>query len=137
APWGGSDRYGAGLRWPRSTRGWRAPALWRGREVQLDRLAASARAWLDGDLSGTGLEDQRRGLLGAGDTDPGAEHPAARAVATRLVRCQSDLAHRPSPLAQYQRARVSARITHELFVRSHSLDDLLQHPLLLCTWPPS
>jgi len=38
--------------------------------------------------------DQRRGLLGAVDADSGAEHPAARAVATRLVRCESEaLAH--------------------------------------------
>src|SRR5262249_7984189 len=55
----------------------RAPALWRRGEVQLDRLAASARARLDGELSGAGLEDQRRDLLGAVDADPGAEHPAA------------------------------------------------------------
>src|SRR6516225_7241160 len=75
----------------------RAPALWRGGEVQLNRLAAGARARLDGDLSGTALEDQRRGLLGAVDADPGVEHPAARAVATRLVRCQSEaLAHHAS-----------------------------------------
>src|SRR5262249_13939561 len=53
-----------------------APALWRGREIQLDRLSAGTRARLNGDLSGTGLEDQRRGLLGAVDTDPGAEHSA-------------------------------------------------------------
>jgi hypothetical protein len=47
--------------------------------------------------SGTALEDQRRGLLGAVDADPGAEHPAARAVATRLVRCQSEaLTHHAS-----------------------------------------
>jgi hypothetical protein len=40
------------------------------------------------------LEDQRCGLLGGGDADPGAEHPAAGAVAARLVRCQSKvLAH--------------------------------------------
>src|SRR5262249_8243327 len=62
----------------------RAPALWRGGEVQLDHLAAGARARLGGDLSGTGLEDQRRSLLGAVDADPGAEHPAARAVPSRL-----------------------------------------------------
>jgi len=83
----------------------RAPALWRGGEVQFDRLTASARAWLDGELSGSGLEDQRRGLLGAVDADPGAEHPAARAVATRLVRCQSEvLAHHASTLAAARRA---------------------------------
>src|SRR6266404_9112696 len=83
----------------------RAPALWRGGEVQLDRLAAGARARLDGDLSGTGLEDQRRGLLGAVDADPGAEHPAACAVATRLVRCQSEaLAHHASTLAAARHA---------------------------------
>ena len=35
----------------------RAPALWRGGEVQLNRLAAGARARLDGELSGAGLED--------------------------------------------------------------------------------
>src|SRR5262249_25296428 len=47
-----------------------------------------------------GLKDQRRDLLGAVDADPGAEQPAARAVATRLVRCQSGtLAHHASPLA--------------------------------------
>src|SRR5262245_16351705 len=81
-------------------REWRAPALWRRGEVQLDRLAASARARLDGELSGAGLEDQRRDLLGAVDADPGAEQPAARAVATRLVRCQSEtLAHHASTLA--------------------------------------
>src|SRR5262249_6940047 len=81
------------------TRGARQP-LWRRGEVQLDRLAASARARLDGELSGAGLEDQRRDLLGAVDADPGAEQPAARAVATRLVRCQSEtLAHHASTLA--------------------------------------
>jgi hypothetical protein len=75
----------------------RAPALWWRGEVQLDRLATRARARLDGELFGAGLEDQRRDLLGAVDADPGAEHPAARAVATRLVRCQSEaLAHHPS-----------------------------------------
>src|SRR5262249_13205698 len=77
----------------------------RGGEVQLNRLAADARARLDGDLSGTGLEDQRRGLLGAVDADPGTEHPAARAVATRLVRCQSEaLAHYASTLAAARRS---------------------------------
>jgi hypothetical protein len=35
----------------------RAPALWRRGEVQLNRLAAGARARLDGELSGTGLEE--------------------------------------------------------------------------------
>src|SRR5512132_2786680 len=75
----------------------RAPAFWWRGEVQLDRLAAGARARLDGELFGAGLEDQRRDLLGAVDADPGAEHPAARAVATRLVRCQSEaLAHHAS-----------------------------------------
>jgi hypothetical protein len=49
-------------------------------------------------LFGAGLEDLRqdlrRDVLGAVDADPGAEQPAARAVATRLVRCQSEaLAH--------------------------------------------
>src|SRR5262249_28696753 len=77
-----------------------APALWRRGEVQLDRLAAGTRARLDGELSGAGLEDQRRDLFGAVDADPGAEQPAARAVAIRLVRCQSEaLAHHASPLA--------------------------------------
>src|SRR5215813_5688444 len=86
----------------------RAPALWRRGEVQLDRLAASARARLDGELSGAGLEDQRRDLLGAVDADPGAEQPAARAVATRLVRCQSEaLAHRASTLATARLPRLS------------------------------
>jgi len=47
-----------------------------------------------------GLEDQGHGLLGAVVGEPGAEHPAARAVATRLVRCQSEaLAHHASTLA--------------------------------------
>src|SRR5262249_43250483 len=83
-----------------SSRERRAPAFWRGGEVQLDRLAAGARARLDGQGSGAGLEDQRRGLLGAVDADPGAKHPAARAVATRLVRCQSEaLVHHASTLA--------------------------------------
>ena len=83
----------------------RAPALWRGGEVQLNRLAAGARARLDGELSGTGLEEQRRGLLGAVDADPGAQHPAARAVATRWVRCQFEvLAHHASTLAAARRA---------------------------------
>src|SRR5947208_425171 len=92
-------------RGPRSSRERRAPALWRGGEVQLDRLAAGARARLDGDLSGAGLEDQRRGLLGAVDADPGAEHPAARAVAARLVRCQSEaLARHASTLVAARRA---------------------------------
>src|SRR5262249_62015426 len=82
----------------------RAPALWRGGEVQLNRLAAGARARLDGDLPGAGLEDQRRGLLGAVDADPGAEHPAARAVATQLVRCQSEaLDHHVSTVAPFPR----------------------------------
>src|SRR6516164_3308302 len=68
----------------------RAPAPWRRGEVQLDRLAAGTRARLGGEFSGAGLKDQRRDLLGAVDADPGAEQPAARAVATRLVRCQSE-----------------------------------------------
>jgi hypothetical protein len=90
---------------PLPKRSTRAPALWRGGEVQLNRLAAGARARLDGDLSGTGLEDQRRGLLGAVDADPGAEHPAARAVATRLMRCQSEaVAHHASTLAAARHA---------------------------------
>jgi hypothetical protein len=81
-----------------------APALWRRGEVQLDRLSAGTRARLDGELSGAGLEDQRRDLLGAVDADPGAEHPAARAVATLLVRCQPEaLAHHASTLAAAQR----------------------------------
>src|SRR5262245_18110353 len=83
----------------------RAPALWRSGEVQLDCLAAGTRARLDGELSGAGLEDQRRDLLGAVDADPCAEHPAARAVATRLVRCQSEaLTHHASTLATVRRA---------------------------------
>src|SRR5262249_2212235 len=78
----------------------RAPALWRRGEVQLDRLAAGTRARLGGQVSGAPLKDQRRDLLGAVDADPGAEQPAARAVATRLVRCQSEtLAHHASTLA--------------------------------------
>src|SRR5262249_1812015 len=78
----------------------RAPALWRRGKVQLDRLAAGTRTRLGGELSGARLKDQRRNLLGAVDADPGAEHPAARAVATRLVRCQSEaLAHHASTLA--------------------------------------
>src|SRR5262249_40832536 len=36
----------------------RAPALWRSGKVQLDRLAASARARLDGELSGAGLQNR-------------------------------------------------------------------------------
>jgi hypothetical protein len=96
---------GTGPSWPRSPRERRAPALWRGGEVQLDRLAAGARARLDGELVGAGLEDHRRGLLGAVDADPGVEHSAARAVATRLVRCQSEaLAHHASTLAAARRA---------------------------------
>jgi len=72
----------------------RAPALWRCGEIQLDRLAAGARARLDGEFLQAGLEDERRDPLGAVDADPGAEHPATRAVATRVVRCQSEgLAH--------------------------------------------
>src|SRR6516165_8206122 len=86
----------------------RAPALWRRGEVQLDRLAAGTRARLDGELSGGGLKDQRRDLLGAVDADPGAEQPAARAVATRLVRCQSEaFAHRASTLATARLPRLS------------------------------
>jgi hypothetical protein len=55
--------------------------------------------------SGVGLENQCRDLLGAVDADPGPEHPAARAVATRLVRCQSEaLAHHASTLAAARRA---------------------------------
>src|SRR5262249_16643839 len=97
------------LRWRRQLRrSRRTPALWRRREVQLDRLAASARARLDGEPSGAGLQDQRRDLLGAVDADPGAEHPAARAIATRLVRCQSEaLAHHASTLAAARRPRLS------------------------------
>src|SRR5262249_61060953 len=83
-----------------SSRGRCAPALWRGGKVQLDRLAAGARARVDAELFVTRLEDQRRDLLGAVDADPGAEHPAARAVATRRVRCQSEtLARHASRLA--------------------------------------
>src|SRR5262245_46796400 len=63
-------------RWLRSSRERRAPALWRGGEVQLDRLAAGARARLDGELS-AGLEDQRRGLLGAVDADPASRSPCS------------------------------------------------------------
>src|SRR5215831_109354 len=89
--------------WPRPLcleRSRRAPALWWRGEVQLDRLSAGTRARLDGKLCGGGLEDQRRDLLGAVDADPGAEQPAARAVAIRLVRCQSEaLAHDASTLA--------------------------------------
>jgi len=78
----------------------RAPALWRSGEVKVDRLSASTRARLGGELSGAGLQDQRRDLLGAVDADPGAEHPAAPAVATLLVRCQPEaLAHHASTLA--------------------------------------
>src|SRR6516165_1896511 len=78
----------------------RAPALWRSGEVKVDRLSAGTRARLDGELSGAGLQDQRRDLLGAVDADPGAEHPAAPAVATLLVRCQPEaLAHHASTLA--------------------------------------
>jgi hypothetical protein len=33
--------------------------------VELNRLAAGARARLDGDVSGTGLEDQRRAAFSA------------------------------------------------------------------------
>src|SRR5262252_8642256 len=83
----------------------RAPALWRRGEVKLDRLAAGTRARLGGEFSGAGLKDQRRDLLGAVDADPGAEQPAARAVATRLVRCESEaLAHDASTLAAAPRA---------------------------------
>src|SRR5262249_54041985 len=85
--------------------GRRAPALWRSGEVKLDRLAAGTRARLGGEFSGAGLEDQCRDLLGAVDADPGAEQPAARAVATRLVRYQSEaLAHDTSTLAAARRA---------------------------------
>src|SRR5262245_43522265 len=77
-----------------------APARWRRGEVKLERLAAGTRARLGGEFSGAGLKDQRRDLLGAVDADPGAEQPAACAVATRLVRCQSEtLAHHASTLA--------------------------------------
>ena len=68
----------------------RAPALWRCGEIQLDRFAAGARARLDGEFLQAGLEDERRDPLGAVDADPGAEHPATCAVATRVVRCQSE-----------------------------------------------
>src|SRR5262245_38649959 len=77
----------------------RGPALGRRGEVQLDRLAAGTRARLGGEFSGAGLKDQRRDLLGAVDADPGAEQSAARAVATGLVRCQSEaLTHHASML---------------------------------------
>src|SRR5262249_55872146 len=83
----------------------RAPALWRSGEVKLDCLAAGTRARLGGEFSGAGLKDQRRDLLGAVDAHPGAEHPAARAVAIGLVRCQSEaLAHDASTLAAAPRA---------------------------------
>src|SRR5262249_58327903 len=83
----------------------RSPALWRRGEVQLDCLAAGTRARLDGELSGVGLKDQRRDLFGAVDADPSAEQPAARAIATRLVRCQSEArAHLASTLAAARRA---------------------------------
>src|SRR5262249_21619680 len=60
---------------------------------------ASRQAPEHGEFSGAGLKDQRRDLLGAVDADPGAEHPAARAVATRPVRCQSEaFAHHASTL---------------------------------------
>ena len=95
-----------------SSRERRAPALWRGGEVQLDRLAAGAGARLDGDVSGTGLEDQRRGLLGAVDADP-TEQPAARAIATRLVRCQSE-ALASSRLHAGQRRRKKANLLNWL-----------------------
>src|SRR5262245_14445264 len=86
----------------------RAPALWRRGEVQLDRLAAGARARLDGEFLRAGLEDQRCDPLSAVDADPGAEHPAARAVTTRLVRCQPEtLAHHASTLAAARRPRLS------------------------------
>src|SRR5262249_31779225 len=82
----------------------RVPALGRGGEVQLDRLSARARARLHGKLFGAGLEDQRRDFLRAVDADPGPKHPAARAVATRLVRCQSEvLARHAATLAAAQR----------------------------------
>src|SRR6516225_9876507 len=101
-----------------SSRERRAPALWRRGEVQLDRLAAGARARLKGGLFGAGLEDlsedPRRDLLGAVDADPGAEHPAARAVATRLVRCQSEaLAHHASTLAAARRAVNPAAVARQ------------------------
>src|SRR5215472_10280388 len=81
-----------------------APARWRRGEVKLDRLAAGTRARLGGEFSGAGLKDQRRDLLGAVDADSGAEQPAARAVATRLVRCQLEaLAYHASTLAAAQR----------------------------------
>src|SRR6516225_8411885 len=45
---------------PRLERSRRAPALWRRREVQFDRLTAGTRARLGGEFSGAGLKDQRR-----------------------------------------------------------------------------
>src|SRR5262249_8453928 len=90
---------------PQLRRSRRAPALWRRGEVQLDRLAAGTRARRGGGLSGAGPKDQHRDPLRAADTAPGAEHPAARAVASRLVRCQSEaLAHHTSTLAAARRA---------------------------------
>src|SRR6516164_1715331 len=79
-----------------------APTLWRRGEVQLDRLAAGTRARLDGELFGAGLEDEHRYLLGTVYADPGAEHPAARAVTTRLVRCHSEALDQSQPTKAIQ-----------------------------------
>src|SRR5262249_29057628 len=104
----------------------RSPALWRRGEVQLDRLSAGTRARLDGELSGVGLKDQRRDLFGAVDADPSAEQPAARAVATRLVRCQSEaLAHDASTLA----AARSIRCPQEIRTRSLAKGSAALFPL--------
>ena len=119
---------------------WRcAPALWRRGEVKLDRLAAGTRARLGGEFSGAGLKDQRRDLLGAVVADSGAEQPAARAVATRLVRCQSEaLAHhastagarRPrSPDRRVAEARLKDQCIHFYFDQKGAATRL---PPLLC-----
>jgi hypothetical protein len=83
---------------------------WAGRGAQpvwlREKLKAGPRHGSTASLVGAGLKDHRCDLLGAVDADPGAEHPAARAVATRLVRCQSEaLTHHASTLAAAPRGQ--------------------------------
>jgi hypothetical protein len=96
------------------------PALERGGEVQLDRLSARARARLHGKLFGAGLEDQRRDFLRAVDADPGPKHPAARAVATRLVRCQSEVLARHAATLAASRRTVNRDLAAKTARRSNS-----------------
>src|SRR6516225_8803264 len=90
---------------------WLAYRRGRGPALCLRALAARASALAAWRSTARSPRDRRRVLRGRTQgsaprstrrsyADPGAEQPAARAVATRLVRCQSEpLAHHASTLA--------------------------------------